>query len=226
MKKIIILIILEHDFYNNINTIYNPTTYDFLINKNNKLTKDYIPTDLEIIDINYSCKDAFKEGKLDGNQFIIETDDFWGSCYDIEDSTHANKTVYTYENVNKAYKELFGEKQDLPKQLVSFYTYRYAYSEKYDAYVDKAIEKDDSLEIFVNYIKFEYDENNKKVYVSKKYDINVDSEDEFGVNEKELEKLYDRAIKELNEEQITKYKFTFKKSNTGYYLESIVNEVY
>ena len=50
---------LEHDFYNDINIIYNPTTYDFLINKNNKLTKDYIPNDLELINIKYSCKDKY-----------------------------------------------------------------------------------------------------------------------------------------------------------------------
>ena len=55
----LILLILEKDFYNNINTIYNPTTYDFLINKNNKLTKDYIPNDLELINIKYACKDKY-----------------------------------------------------------------------------------------------------------------------------------------------------------------------
>lgn len=62
MEKVIyilLLIILEHDFYNNINTIYNPTSYDFLVNKNNKLTSNYIPKDLEVIDINYACKDKY-----------------------------------------------------------------------------------------------------------------------------------------------------------------------
>lgn len=56
---IIILIILEHDFYKDINTLYNPTTYDFLINKNNKLTSNYIPNDLETIDLKYACKDKY-----------------------------------------------------------------------------------------------------------------------------------------------------------------------
>ena len=62
----LILLILEKDFYNNINNIYNPTTYDFLINKNNKLTKDYIPNDLELINIKYSCIDKYlrKEAKI------------------------------------------------------------------------------------------------------------------------------------------------------------------
>ena len=62
MEKIIyilLLIILENDFYKDINTIYNPTSYDFLINKNNKLTNDYIPHDLEVININYACKDKY-----------------------------------------------------------------------------------------------------------------------------------------------------------------------
>ena len=62
MEKIIyilLLIILENNFYKDINTIYNPTSYDFLVNKNNRLTNDYIPNDLEIIDIKYSCKDKY-----------------------------------------------------------------------------------------------------------------------------------------------------------------------
>ena len=65
---------LEHDFYNNINTIYNPTTYDFIINKNNKLTKDYIPSDLEIIDINYACKNKYsrKEARINFEKLAKE----------------------------------------------------------------------------------------------------------------------------------------------------------
>ena len=62
MEKIIyilLLIILESDFYKDITTIYNPTSYDFLVNKNNKLTSDYVPNDLEPIDIKYSCKDKY-----------------------------------------------------------------------------------------------------------------------------------------------------------------------
>ncbi|MBQ2946284.1 MAG: M15 family metallopeptidase [Bacilli bacterium] len=62
MEKIIyilLLIILENDFYKNITTIHNPTSYDFLVNKNNKLTSDYIPDDLEVVDIKYSCKDKY-----------------------------------------------------------------------------------------------------------------------------------------------------------------------
>ena len=62
MEKVIyilLLIILEHDFYNDVNTIYNPSSYDFLVNKNNKLTSDYVPNDLELININYACEDKY-----------------------------------------------------------------------------------------------------------------------------------------------------------------------
>lgn len=86
MEKIIyilILIILENNFYNDINTIYDPTSYDFVVNKNNKLTSDYVPNDLEIINLKYSCKDKFlrhdakiafenmaKDAKKDGYNII------------------------------------------------------------------------------------------------------------------------------------------------------------
>ena len=80
---IIILIVLEHDFYNNINTIYSPNTYDFLVNKNNRLTYDYIPNNLEEISLEYSCQNkllrheakiAFeemaKQAKLEGYNIV------------------------------------------------------------------------------------------------------------------------------------------------------------
>lgn len=86
MEKIIyilLLIILENDFYKDINTLYNPTSSDFIVNKNNKLTHDYIPNDLEGIDINYACKDKYlrhearinferlaKQAKLEGFNII------------------------------------------------------------------------------------------------------------------------------------------------------------
>ena len=47
---IILLIILESDFYNDIKTII-PNSYDFLVNKNYKLKEDYIPNDLEKINL-------------------------------------------------------------------------------------------------------------------------------------------------------------------------------
>ncbi len=63
MEKVIyilILIMLENsNFYKDVNTIYSPTTYDFIVNKNNKLTSDYVPSDLELIDNEYAYEDKY-----------------------------------------------------------------------------------------------------------------------------------------------------------------------
>ena len=56
MEKIIyilILIILENDFYKDIKLIY-PDSYNFVVNKNYKLSENYIPNDLEKIDLKYA----------------------------------------------------------------------------------------------------------------------------------------------------------------------------
>ena len=61
MEKIIyilILIILENNFYKDIKNI-NPANYNFIVNKNYKLSEDYIPNDLEEINLKYSCKDKY-----------------------------------------------------------------------------------------------------------------------------------------------------------------------
>lgn len=46
--------IYENTFYKEIYTIYNPTEIDVIVNKNNKLDKNYVPYDLEEINTNYS----------------------------------------------------------------------------------------------------------------------------------------------------------------------------
>lgn len=61
MEKIIyilILIILDNDFYKDIKYVY-PTNYDFIVNKNNKLSENYIPSDLEQISLEYSCDNKY-----------------------------------------------------------------------------------------------------------------------------------------------------------------------
>ena len=68
MEKIIyilILIILENDFYKNITNI-DPINYDFIVNKNYKLDENYIPNDLEQISLEYSCENKYlrKEARI------------------------------------------------------------------------------------------------------------------------------------------------------------------
>lgn len=60
MEKVIyilLLIILDNDFYKDIKTIYNPTSYSFVVNKNIKLSSDYVPDDLELISLEFACED-------------------------------------------------------------------------------------------------------------------------------------------------------------------------
>ena len=61
MEKIIyilILIILENNFYKDIENV-DVTNYDFIVNKNYKLSEDYIPNDLEQLNLEYSCKNKY-----------------------------------------------------------------------------------------------------------------------------------------------------------------------
>jgi len=61
MEKIIyilILIILENNFYKDIKNV-DIIDYDFIVNKNYKLDKNYIPKDLEELSLEYSCKHKY-----------------------------------------------------------------------------------------------------------------------------------------------------------------------
>ena len=56
---IIKLNIFSTKFYKNIKKIKNPENILVLVNKNNKLDKDYIPNDLEKININYANENKY-----------------------------------------------------------------------------------------------------------------------------------------------------------------------
>ena len=55
----------NNHFYKDIHTLYNPTEIDILVNKNFKLEENYIPSDLELLDTNYSLDNKYlrKEAK-------------------------------------------------------------------------------------------------------------------------------------------------------------------
>lgn len=46
--------IFENKFYKNIKKISHPNNIDILVNKNNKLDKKYVPTDLVVLNVKYS----------------------------------------------------------------------------------------------------------------------------------------------------------------------------
>ena len=60
MEKIlyIIILIMVSNFYKDIQYT-RIKGYDFLVNKNNKLPSSYIPSDLELIDNNYSLENKY-----------------------------------------------------------------------------------------------------------------------------------------------------------------------
>ena len=68
MEKVLIILFLifmeNNNFYKKINIVL-PNKYDFIVNKNNKLEKNYVPNDLEKIDIKYACNNMYlrKEAK-------------------------------------------------------------------------------------------------------------------------------------------------------------------
>ncbi len=109
MEKIIyilILIILENNnFYENIKTIYEPTSYDFLVNKNIKLTSSYIPKDLELISSEFSCNNKYlrRDAK---NAFENMAKDAKKNGYTII----AVSTYRSYEYQEKLYNNYVKEK--------------------------------------------------------------------------------------------------------------------
>ena len=62
MEKVLFILLMiifnNHNFYKNIKTI-KPLNYDYIVNKNNKLNKNYIPDDLELINLEFACKNQY-----------------------------------------------------------------------------------------------------------------------------------------------------------------------
>ena len=78
---------LFSDFYKNIQIVKNPDKLDVLVNKNYQLPKDYMPKDLEKVDISYAfedkhlrkpAKEAFEklamDAKKEGYQIVLVSD--------------------------------------------------------------------------------------------------------------------------------------------------------
>ena len=203
------------------------------------MTEDYkivlAINNTEPSNINYICSEAFPQGKYEFNEYIIETNYFFGIC----DDKNSYDKSYDYDSLNRVYKKLFGNGQDMSKKNVSIILRNYAYSEKYNAYITlvstgggrgafdyydvaSATEKDYIIELTINYMVVELGEDEKSIYVEDT-NINVPIAVEIYPTDEEIKELYNKA---LNENGVEKYKFTFKKSDTGYYLESIMKVVY
>lgn len=47
------------NFYKNVKLLGNPISYDFIVNKNTKLERNYVPNDLELLSSKYSLEDKY-----------------------------------------------------------------------------------------------------------------------------------------------------------------------
>lgn len=107
MEKIIyilILIILDNDFYKDIKYVY-PTNYDFIVNKNNKLSENYIPSDLEQISLEYSCDNKYLR-KIAKDNFEEMAKDAKTNGFNLV----AVSTYRSYQYQNKLYNNYVNDK--------------------------------------------------------------------------------------------------------------------
>jgi D-alanyl-D-alanine carboxypeptidase len=123
MEKIIyilILIILDNDFYKDIKYVY-PTNYDFIVNKNNKLSENYVPSDLEQISLEYSCDNKYLR-KIAKKNFEEMAKDAKLNGFNIV----AVSTYRSYEYQKNLYeKYLLND----PEEIVNTYSARPGHSE-------------------------------------------------------------------------------------------------
>lgn len=85
-------------FYNNMKEIDNPNKILVLVNKNNQLKKDYIPSDLELISLDYATEDKYLR-KIAKQQFEKLSQDAKNLGYQII----AVSTYRSYEYQEKLY---------------------------------------------------------------------------------------------------------------------------
>jgi len=97
--------IYENTFYKEIYTIYKPTSIDVLVNKNNKLDKNYIPTDLKLIDKEYAYDNKYLR-KEACNAFIYMVKDAKKQGYNII----AVSTYRSYEYQENLYNNYVKDK--------------------------------------------------------------------------------------------------------------------
>ena len=183
--------------------------------------------------IDYTCEEAFPTISNNNGQLILkDNNSFWGTCYGSDDSFTENQ--YTYEDVNKSYKALFGNDSTASKVNVSYWYARYGYSEKYNAYIELSCECGgyfgisgyiygidstkligDKLIVNVGYSTYSGDENTGKVQLNT-IDGNVE------ITEKELDNK--EAILDKYLDKFDTYEFEFFKEDGTYKLKNVTKK--
>lgn len=146
----------KNHFYKNIRMIKSPENLDILVNKNNKLDKNYVPTDLELIDINYAYENKYlrKEAK---KMFEKLSKDAKKEGYRIV----ATSTYRDYDYQNNLYKYYVKEKG---KKYADMCSARAGHSEHQTGLAVDVAGSNDSYDDFEDSIEFNWMKENAHKY--------------------------------------------------------------
>ena len=146
----------KNHFYKNIKMVKNPANLDILVNKNNKLDKNYIPTDLELIDINYAYENKYlrKEAK---EMFEKLSKDAKKEGYRIV----ATSTYRDYDYQNNLYNYYIKEKG---KKYADMCSARAGHSEHQTGLAVDVAGSNDSYDDFEASIEFNWMKKNAHKY--------------------------------------------------------------
>lgn len=148
--------VLGNRFYKNIKEITNPDDILVLVNKNNKLSRDFIPKDLEVIDI--SC--AYENKMLRD----IAKDSFERLCTDAKALGYKIVAVSAYRNYEyqeKLYNEYVKEKG---KEYADRASARPGHSEHQTGLAVDVMGSNNDYDNFEDSIEFEWMKNNAYKY--------------------------------------------------------------
>ena len=146
----------KNHFYKNIKMINNPENLDILVNKNNKLDKNYVPNDLELIDINYAYENKYlrKEAK---EMFEKLSKDAKKEGYRIV----ATSTYRDYDYQDNLYKYYVKEKR---KKYADLCSARAGHSEHQTGLAVDVAGSNDSYDDFEDSIEFNWMKENAHKY--------------------------------------------------------------
>lgn len=146
----------KNHFYKNIRMIKSPENLDILVNKNNKLDKNYVPTDLELIDINYAYENKYlrKEAK---KMFEKLSKDAKKEGYRIV----ATSTYRDYDYQNNLYNYYIKEKG---KKYADMCSARAGHSEHQTGLAVDVAGSNDSYDDFEDSIEFNWMKENAHKY--------------------------------------------------------------
>lgn len=143
-------------FYKNIKEIDNPSDIDLLVNKNNKLSKKYIPNDLVLLGIKYSNNYRYLRKEAATN-FEKLSNDAYNMGFEIVAVSAYRSYIYQNE-LYKYYVRIKG------KVMADNYSARPGHSEHQTGLAVDVMGSNSDYSDFENSIEFEWMKNNSYKY--------------------------------------------------------------